>query len=261
MITIAVANQKGGVGKTTVAFNLARILASRNSNNILAIDNDPQGNLTSSFLEDPVEIKGSILNAYDEKLLEPELISKNINLLGANITLAPVAERDFQVIFRLKESLETLRKDPDAVPYDYIIIDCLPSFGHLHLAALNAANYVLIPVKPAPYALAGIKDLFDTIERARKYLNQNLKILGIVINQVDGRGLVMEREMEEALRESYGELVFKNKINKRSKVEESPAFQKSITEYNPKGPSAKEFNDLVDEILQRLNQMEQQKNH
>jgi chromosome partitioning protein len=121
---------------------------------------------------------------------------------------------------------------------------------------LVAATYVLIPVKPAPYALAGLKDLFETIERARKYFNPNLKILGIIINQVDGRNFVMEREMEEALREGYGDLVFKNKIKKRIKIEESPAFQKSITEYNPKGPAAKEFKALTQEIFQRLIQTE-----
>jgi chromosome partitioning protein len=259
MITIAIANQKGGVGKTTVAFNLAQILASKNGVKVLAVDNDPQGNLTSSWLENPDEMKGDILNAYDNKPLEPEQISNHINLLGANIKLASVAERDFQVIFRLKESLDKLCRAPDIGRYDYVTIDCLPSFGHLHLAALVAATYILIPVKPAPYALAGLKDLFETIERARKYFNPNLKILGIIVNQVDGRKLVMEREMEEALREKYANLVFKNKISKRIKVEESPAFQKSITEYQPKGPAAKEFNALVREILQRLKLAENKK--
>ena len=252
MITIAIANQKGGVGKTTIAFNLAQIFASKNGVKVLAIDNDPQGNLTSSWLENPDEMKGDILNAYDKKPLEPEQISTHINLLGANIKLASLAERDFQVIFRLKEYLDKLQCDPEVGRYDYVTIDCLPSFGHLHLAALVAATYVLIPVKPAPYALAGLKDLFETIERARKYFNPKLKMLGIIINQVDGRKFFMEREMEEALREDYGDLVFKSKIKKRIKIEESPAFQKSITEYHPKGPAAKEFKALTREILQRL---------
>ena len=254
MITIAITNQKGGVGKTTIAFNFVQILTRKNGVRVLAIDNDPQGNLTSSWLENPNEMKGDILNAYEGKSLEPERVKHQINLLGANIKLASVAERDFDVIFRLKESVDKLQGDLDAGGYDYVIIDCLPSFGHLHLAALVAANYVLIPVKPAPYALAGLKDLFETIKRARKYFNPNLKILGIIINQVDGRKLVMERELEEALREKYGKLVFKNKISKRIKVEESPAFRKPITEYHPKGPAAKEFKALAKEILKRLNE-------
>jgi len=202
MIKLAIANQKGGVGKTTIAFNLAQILAERRGTKVLAIDNDPQGNLTSSFLENPSELKGNIFNAYEEKDLEPERISKSLDFLGSNISLAPVAERDFQIIFRLKESIEKLQNTPSLKTYDYVVIDCLPSFGHLHLAALNAADYVVVPVKPSPYALAGMKDLFDTIKRIKKYFNPNIQVLGIIINQVDGRKLVMEREMEEALRES-----------------------------------------------------------
>jgi chromosome partitioning protein len=253
MVTIAVANQKGGVGKTTIAFNLAQILAVQYRKNILAVDNDPQANLTSSFLEKPIESKANVITAYGKEPLMPQQISRSIKLLGSDTNLAAVAERDFSVIFRLKESLKTLQTDLDSKDFDFIIIDCLPSFGHLHLAALNAADYVLIPVKPAPYALAGMKDLFDTIRKAKKYFNENLKILGIIINQADGRKPIIEREMEKVLREAYGELVFKTKINKRVKLEESPAFQQSITQYSPKGPAAKEFEALTAEILQRLN--------
>ena len=136
--------------------------------------------------------------------------------------------------------------------FDYVVIDCLPSFGYLHLAALNAADFTLIPVKPTPYALAGLKDLFNTINKTRKYYNPKLKVVGIVINQVDGRKPVIEREMEEVLREIYGNMVLKSKINKRVKVEESPAFQQPITVYDPKGPAAGEFNAMVAEILRRI---------
>ncbi len=163
-----------------------------------------------------------------------------------------MAERNFYVIFKLKESLENLYNSSISSNYDFAIIDCLPSFGHLHLATLNASDYVLIPVKPAPYSLAGMKDLFDIIEKTKKHINPSLYVLGIIINQVDGRRPILQREMEEALREAYESLVFKAMINKRIKVEESPAFQKSITEYNPKSPSAKEFIYLTEELLKRL---------
>ena len=256
MVTIAVANQKGGVGKTTIAFNLSQTLASQHGQNILAVDNDPQANLTSSFLEEPIKLEANVLTAYDEKPLMPQAISNSIRLLGSDTNLAAVAERDFSVIFRLKESLKALQTISNSESFDFIIIDCLPSFGHLHLAALTAADYVLIPVKPAPYALAGMKDLFETIKKAKKYFNAELKILGIVINQADGRKPIIEREMEQALREAYGELVFKTKINKRVKFEGSPAFQQSITQYSPKGPAAKEFEALTAEILQRLRHYE-----
>jgi chromosome partitioning protein len=255
MITIAVANQKGGVGKTTIAYNLAQILSNKRKTRVLAVDNDPQGNLTSSFVDDPAELRANILDAYDEKPLEPAQISKNLYLLGSDISLAQVAEREFQIIFRLKEGFERLNLINNSWGFDYIIIDTLPSFGQLNLAALTAADYVLIPVKPAPYSLAGLKDLFNTIKTARKYYNMQLKILGIVINQVDGRKPVIEREMEEVLRDTYGNLVLHSRINKRIKVEESPAFQKPITVYNPKGPSAREFKAMVTELIRRIKTM------
>jgi chromosome partitioning protein len=249
MVTIAVTNQKGGVGKTTIAFNLAQILAACHGKKVLAIDNDPQANLTSSFTEKAAT--SYIKDAFDDKPLAPETVSRNISFVGADISLASVAERDFQVVFKLNESLERIKDR-----YDYIIIDCLPSFGHLHLSALIAADYVLIPIRPAPYALAGIRDLFDTIAKAKKYFKAKIKILGIVINQSDSRGLKMETQMEKALREAYGEMVFEAKINKRVRIEESPAFQKSIIQYSPKEKAAQEFRAFAKELLQRLHTLE-----
>ena len=254
MIIITISNQKGGVGKTTIAFNLAQILADKRLK-VLAIDNDPQANLTSSFLGNSSELESNILDAYDSKILDPIRINQNLSLIGSNINLSTIAERDFQVVFNLKEALEGLHKSYVKRPsgdFDYVIIDSLPSFGHLHLAALTASDYVLIPVKPAPYALAGLKDLLSTVQKANKYFNPRLKILGIVINQVDGRNLVMEREMENILREKYKGLVFKTRIRKRVSIEESPAFQKSITEYAPRSPPSLDFKSLTKEILNRI---------
>ena len=249
MITIAIANQKGGVGKTTLAFNLAHTFAAKRGIKVLAIDNDPQGNLTSSFLENYADLTARTLDAYDGNEIQPQSVNGNNSLafLGANIDLAPVSEREFHVIYKLREYLESIKDQ-----FDYCIIDCLPSFCYLHLAALNAADFVLVPVKPAPYALSGMNELFKTLGKVKKYHNPNLDVLGIVINQFDGRKPIMEQEMEESLREIYGNKVLKTKIKKRIKLEESPAFQKSITEYDPKGKSAQEFKTLTNELMRRL---------
>lgn len=252
MVTLAISNQKGGVGKTTLTLNIAHILSLKSSRRVLAIDNDPQGNLTASMSANPKTIKSSILDAYQDQSIRPGSVTKNLDLLSANIRLAPIADRDFQVIFKLKEALHRLKKRNPNNGYDYVLIDCMPSFGHLQLAALTAADYVIIPVKLAPYALAGLKDLLDTIDRVKKYMNPKIKVLGIAINQVDGRRLTMEREIEEMLRETYGELVFKTRIHKRVKIEESPAFQNAIGVYDPKGLALHEFKSLTREIVKRI---------
>jgi chromosome partitioning protein len=250
MTVIAISNQKGGVGKTTITFNLAQILSSKRGIRVLVIDNDPQGNLTASFLDDPAEMTAATLGLYDGSKVIPIEINENLFLIGSDISLSPVAERDFQAVFKLKESISRFKTQ-----FGYILIDCLPSFGHLNLAALNAADYVLIPVKPSPFSLLGMQGLLSTIDKAKKYFNPALKVVGIIINQADGRNLVIEKEMEHALRQQYKNLVFKSKINKRVRIEESSSFHRSITEYDSKGPSAREFKDFARELVQRINDL------
>ncbi len=255
MIKITVTNQKGGVGKTTISFNLAWILANHYKKKVLVIDNDPQGNLTSSFMDEDQEISGSILDIYDENQPSPLIINKQLHLLGSNINLAPVAERAFPVIFNLKNGLSQMK----TFLYDFVIIDCLPSFGHLNLAALVAADYVLIPVRPSPYALAGMQDLIRTITKVKKNLNADLRILGIVINQVEGRKTILQNEMQKALRKNYQKLIFQTLIKKRIKLEESPVFHKDITAYHHKDPAAEEFILFAHELLRRIKAMEVKK--
>jgi chromosome partitioning protein len=246
MSIIAVNNQKGGVGKTTITFNLSKGLSERGYN-VLAVDNDPQGNLTSSFLEDPTQLKADILDIYqNNNHVEPEKIADNLYLIGSTIHLAKTSDSDFDIIFRLKEGIGGLNKN-----FDFIFIDCLPSFGYLNMAALNAADYVLIPVKPAPFALAGIKDLFDTIDKAKNRLNQKLEVFGIIVNLVEGRKTTIGDELERVLRETYKGLVLETRISKGVKLEESPAFGQSIMEYDPKGKQTTQFNKLLDEFVDR----------
>lgn len=247
---IAVTNQKGGVGKTTLTFNLAKGLGNL-GNKILVIDNDPQANLTSCFLDDPSQLpkNSNIIKIYEEqnKLVQPFETFKNVDLLGSDIHLSKIIEKGIDVIYTLREGIESLVKN-----YDYIFIDCLPSFGYLNLAALNAAKYVLIPTKPSPFSTAGLKDLFENIEKVKRRMNRELDIVGIVLNLVEGKNTKMAREIEDVLRESYPQYMFNSIIRKGIKLEESPSVNMSIMEYEPKGKDASQFRLFLDEFLNRV---------
>ncbi|MFC1574256.1 ParA family protein [Candidatus Latescibacterota bacterium] len=245
---ISIINQKGGVGKTTITFNLAKGLAGKGYK-VLVIDNDPQGNLTGAFLNDPTAMKANVLDLYgtEKSGLAPEKINENLFLIGADIHLSKVSDSEFDIIFRLMEGLEKLKHD-----YDFVLIDCLPAFGFLNMAALNAADFVLIPTKPAPFALAGLKDLLGTVRKVQKRLNHDLKVLGIVLNLIEGRKTTIAEELEQVLRNEYGNLIFTTKLNKGVKMEESPTFSQSIMEYDPQGKLAGQFENLLDEFIKRI---------
>ena len=245
---ISIINQKGGVGKTTITFNLAKGLAGKGYK-VLVIDNDPQGNLTGALLDDPTAMKANVLGLYDpeQDKITPEKINDKLFLIGADIHLSKVSDSEFDIIFRLKEGLEKLKQD-----YDFVLIDCLPAFGFLNMAALNAADFVLIPTKPAPFALAGLKDLLGTVKKVQKRLNQNLKVLGIVLNLIEGRKTTMAEELEKVLRDEYKDLIFTTKLNKGVKMEESPTFSQSIMEYDPQGKLAGQFETLLCEFITRI---------
>jgi len=250
MITIAVANLKGGVGKTTISFNLSIELAKKRGVRVLAVDNDSQSHLTGAILRSSSDLNANIIHAYQGKKITPQVVNKNLHIIGSDGRLAQVTDGDIDTLFMLKESLQALQ--PKNSIYDYAIIDCLPSSSFVQMAGLAATDYVLIPVKPSSFDLKGLVDFMNNVEKIRNRLNPSLKVLGIVINQFDGRKTCYERDLEKALRETYNKLVFKVRINKRIDIATSPAFNKSITDYAPKSPSAIEFKSFTREVLKRI---------
>ncbi len=243
---IAVANQKGGVGKTTLAMNLATGLAMK-GHKTLAIDNDPQGNLTAYFLEDHIrDLKSHVIELYNGNRIAPQELRENLFLYGADKRLSGIPERGMDAVYGLKEGLESIENG-----FKYIIIDCLPGLENLLLSSLTASDKVLIPLEPAPFPVLGLSDLMDTIDKTKKRLNPNLDILGIVFNKVDSHTIVMEREIMKTLEEVYGDFLFKTRLYKRVKVSESTGFQSSIFDWDKDGFSDKNFREMIDEFIKK----------
>lgn len=248
---LAIVNQKGGTGKTTVAVNLSVGLAKRKFKTLL-IDLDPQHNATLSLGIDSMDLP---VSTYEVLLggatLEETLIKTPIS----NLTLAPakvdLSNADVNLAnearyqFRLKESL-----NPVARQYDYILVDCPPSLGLLTINALVAVDSVIIPILCDYLSLEGLKQLITSIEKVQKRLNSNLKVLGILPNIVDFR-LNISKESVGLVESHFKGLVFKNLIRTCVKVKEAPSFGKSILDYAPNSTGAKEYTKLVTEVIRR----------
>lgn len=248
---IAIANQKGGVGKTTTSINLAAGLAYLNKK-VLLVDFDPQGNATQGIgyrvgLKD-LTVYDAILNDVDVKeciktLSKPpmDILPANINLAGADLELAKI-EQDREQL--LKEALEGIKDN-----YDFIIIDCPPSLGLLNTNALTAADSVLIPVQSEYYALEGITQLLQTIRLVQKLFNPNLKIEGVLLTMYDAR-TNLSAEVGQEIRKHFKEKAYKTYIPRNVKLSEAPSSGLSIYDYEIHSEGAKAYVALTREVLE-----------
>ena len=248
---IAIANQKGGVGKTTTCINLSSCLTELKKK-VLTVDLDPQGNTTSGLGIQKNSVQTTVYelllgsNSIDECILHKvmpnlDLLPSTVNLSGAEIELIGIQEKEFI----LKRSLDTVRKQ-----YDYILIDCPPSLNMLTVNALAAADSILIPIQCEYYALEGLSQLLHTINLVQDRVNHGLSIEGVVFTMYDSR-TNLSSQVVDNVRNHLKQYVFKTIIPRNVRLAEAPSYGMPITKYDPKSTGAESYRMLAKEIIKK----------
>ncbi|MDD3705401.1 MAG: AAA family ATPase [Clostridiaceae bacterium] len=248
--SIAVFNQKGGVGKTTTVINLCACLANRGKK-VLMIDIDPQGNTTSGVGIDKTTLEKTIYDVLingrnpAECIIDTNrenlfIIPSSVQLAGAEIELTEMNKREL----KLRECIDSVKNE-----YDYVFIDCPPSLGLLSINALSAVDSVLIPIQCEYYALEGVSQLMNTIKLVKKSLNPDLSIEGVVLSMFDGRTNLSIQVVDEVKKYFRGK-VYTTMIPRNVRLAEAPSYGMSIIEYDIKSKGAESYMDLADEFIE-----------